>query len=119
MASKMRVEFVRLRDRDSSGIQNMQEYSNATPVTKTVSGTALTGAGRVTVPATVNGNTRFHARIISDVDIVVTIAPPGDDGTSYDATLTEEGGTLVPPNQPTLIPVEPGQLISAITAPYA
>lgn len=119
MASKMRVEFVRLRDKDSAGLQNALDYGNVAPVTKAVSGTALTGAGRVTCPATVNGYNKYHARIICDVDIVVTKAPAADAGTSYDATLTEEGGFLVPANQAVLMPVEAGWLLSAITGPYA
>lgn len=115
MASKMRVEFVRLRDRDSNGLGNIEDISNATPVTKAVNGTALTGAGRVTVPASVNGYTRFHARIISDVEILVTVAPAGDATTDYDAAVAEPGGIAIPANTPTLIPVTPGQLISAAT----
>ena len=115
MASKLRVEFVRLRSRDANGLQYMDSVSNAAPVTKAVSGTALTGAGRVTVPASVGGYTRFHARLCSDVECIVTVAPAGDATTDYDASAAEPGGIWVPANQPVLIPVEPGQLLSAAT----
>ncbi len=115
MASKMRVEFVRLYDRDSNGLQNMSRTNNATPVTKAVNGTALTGAGRVTCPASVAGATKYHARISSDVEVLVTVAPAGDAGTSYDASAAEPGGIWVPALTPVLIPVEAGQLLSAAT----
>lgn len=115
MASKMRVEFVRLRSRDASGLQNIVDLSDATPVTKAVTGTALTGAGRVTVPSSCNGYTQFHARIISDVELIVTIAPAGNADTAYDASITEPGGIAIPANTPTLVPVSAGQLISAAT----
>lgn len=117
--AKARIEFVRLRSKDSAGLQNALDYGNVAPVTKTISGTALTGAGRVTAPANVSGYTAFHARITADTDCVVTLAPAGDAGTSYDATLTEEGGFVVLANQPVFMPVTPGQLISIITGPWA
>lgn len=116
MASKLRVEFVRLRDKDSAGIQNVLDIlPGAAPVTKAINGTALTGAGRVTVPASLNGYTKFHARLCSDVECIVTVAPAGDAGTSYDAAVAEPGGVWVPALVPVLIPVEAGQLLSAIT----
>lgn len=120
MASKMRVEFVRLRTRNANGLQDMDQVSNAVPITKAVNGTALTGTGagatnRVLVPNLVGGQNRFHARIVSDVEILVTLAPAGDAGTSYDAAVGIAGGIAIPANTPTLIPVTPGQLISAAT----
>lgn len=115
MASKMRVEFVRLRDRDSNGPQNIEDFGDRAPVTKAVNGTALTGAGRVLVPDSVKGYTRFHARITSDVELIVSLAPAGDAGTSYDASVAQATGLHIPANTPTLIPVTPGQLISAAT----
>lgn len=115
MASKLRIEWVRLRNRDSNGIQNMDAVPNTTPVTKAINGTALTGAGRALVPASANGHTRFHARLCSDVECIVSVAPAGDAGTSYDASAAEETGVWVPANTPVLIPVTPGQLISAAT----
>lgn len=115
MASKLRVEFVRLREKNSAGVQNALDYSNAAPVTKAVNGTALTGAGRVTVPATVNGYTKFHARLVSDVECLVSVAPAGDAGTSYDVTAGRIGAVWVPALVPVLIPVEAGQLLSAAT----
>jgi membrane protein required for beta-lactamase induction len=115
MASKMRVEFVRLRSRDSNGTQNILSLPDHAPVTKAVTGTALTGAGRVTVPANVAGYTSFHARITSDVELVVSVAPAGDAGTTYDASAAQTAGFSIPANTPTLIPVTAGQLISAAT----
>lgn len=116
MASKLRVEFFRLRDKDSNGLQNaVLSAPLVAPVTKAVSGAALTGAGRVTVPANVGGYTKFHARLCSDVECIVTIAPAGDATTDYDASVAEPGGIWVPANTPVLIPVEAGQLISAAT----
>jgi hypothetical protein len=116
MASKLRVEFVRLRDADSNGIQNiMSVLPGVAPVTKAVNGTALTGAGRVTCPANVGGYTKFHARLCSDVECIVTVAPAGNDDTAYDASATEPGGIWVPADVPVLIPVEGGQLLSAAT----
>ena len=119
MASKLRVEFVRLRARDSNGVQNIQDVSDRPPVTVAVSGTALTGAGRVTCPASVNGQTRFHARLISDVEQIVTVAPPGDAGTSFNASVTAAGGIHVPANHPIFIPVIAGNLISSVTGSFA
>lgn len=115
MASKLRVEFVRLYDRDSNGLQNMSRSLGGTPVTKAVNGTALTGAGRVTCPASVGGATKYHARLCSDVECLVTIAPAGDATTDYDASAAEPGGIWVPALTPVLIPVEAGQLLSAAT----
>ncbi len=115
MASKMRVEFVRLYDRDSNGLQNKSRANVGTPVTKAVNGTALTGAGRVTVPATQDGMTKFHARISSDVEVLITIAPAGNADTAYDAAAAEPGGIWIPALTPVFIPVEAGQLISAAT----
>ena len=88
---------------------------NVAPVTKAVSGTALTGAGRVTVPANVGGFTSFHAKVQSDVECLISIAPAGDAGTTFDASAAEETGIWIPANTPTFIPVTPGQLISAAT----
>ena len=115
MASKLRVEFIRLRERDSNGIQNWQDVSDAAPVTKAVNGTALTGAGRVTCPATVNGHDKYHARLCSDVECIVTVAPAGNANTDYDASAAEPGGIWVPANVPVIIPVSAGQLLSAAT----
>jgi hypothetical protein len=115
VASKLRVEFVRLRKQDSQGIQNLATIPTAAPVTKAINGTALTGAGRVTVPANVGGFTNFHARLCSDVECIVSVAPAGDAGTSYDASAAEESGIWVPANVPVLIPVTPGMLLSAAT----
>ncbi len=115
MASKLRIEFIRLRDKDSAGPQNMYDIPNQAPVTKAINGTALTGAGRATVPATVNGFTKFHARLCSDVECIVSFAPSGDAGTSYDASAAEESGIWVPALTPVLVPVTPGMLISAAT----
>jgi hypothetical protein len=114
MATNFRVEFVRLRERNS-GLSDMYDNSNVAPVSKLLTGTALTGAGRVTVPANVNGYTRFHARIVSTVECTVSFAPAGDAGTTYDVTAGLAGGIQVPANTPTLVPVTPGQLISAAT----
>ncbi len=115
MATNFRVEFVRLRSRNANGLQDMDGVSVAVPVTKTLTGTALTGAGRVTVPANVGGYTRFHARIYSTVECLVTVAPAGDATTTYDAAVAAPGGIEIPANTPTFIPVSPGQLISAAT----
>lgn len=116
MASKLRVEFVRLYDKDANGLQAMSTSApKVAPVTKAVNGTALTGAGRVTVPANVGGYTKFHARLCSDVECIVTIAPAGDETTDYDASAAEPGGIWVPALTPVLIPVEAGQLLSAAT----
>ena len=119
MASKLRAEFIRLRERNSHDIQNAVDVSDQAPVTKAISGTALTGAGRITCPAKVNGMDRFHVRLISDVECVVTFAPKEDAGTSYDATLTEEGGIHIPANTPVLYPVSDSMLISAVTGTFA
>lgn len=115
MATNCRFEFVRLRSRDSQGLQNMADVGNRAAVQKNLTGTALTGAGRVTVPASVNGYTKFHMRVVSTVECTISIAPAGDAGTSYDVTATLAGGIQIPANTPTLIPVTPGQLISAAT----
>lgn len=115
MASKLRAEFVRLRNQDSNGPQNQFDVSDQVPVTKAVSATALTGAGRITVPATCNGYKRFHVRLVSDVECLVTFAPAGNADTAWDAAAGIKGGYAIPANQPTLIPVTPGQLISAAT----
>jgi hypothetical protein len=115
LAANARFEWVRLRSRDSNGQQNMVDNSDQTPVMKTISGTALTGAGRVTVPATCNGYTRFHLRYQATVESVLSFAPAGDAGTSYDATQTVKQGIQVPANTVVYIPVTPGQLISAAT----
>ena len=115
MASKLRVEFVRLRSRNSNGLQDAYVLPNVAPVTKAINGTPLTGAGRVTVPANVGGYTSFHAKVQSDVEFIISIAPAGDAGTTYDANAAEETGIWVPANTPTLIPVTPGQLLSAAT----
>lgn len=115
MASKLRVEWVRLRERDANGLQNLDNIPNVAPVTAAISGTALTGAGRITVPATANGNVRFHARICSDVECIVSFAPAGDAGTSFDASAAQPSGIWVPAATPTLVPVTPGMLISAAT----
>lgn len=115
MASKLRVEWWRLRDTEDGNTSNAFAIPGVAPVTKTVSGTALTGAGRVTVPANVAGYTRFHARLMSDVECIVSVAPAGDAGTTYDASATEETGIWVPANTPVFIPVTPGQLLSAAT----
>lgn len=115
MASKLRVEFVRLRSKDSNGVQNLLSIPDKAPVTKAITGTALTGAGRVTCPATVGGYTKFHARCMSDVECIVSVAPAGDAGTTYDAAVAEETGIWVPANTPVFIPVEAGMLLSAAT----
>lgn len=115
MATNARFEFVRLRGRDSNGLQNMEQVSDATPVVKLLSGTALTGAGRVTVPAKVNGYTRFHLKYFATVESLITVAPAGDAGTSYDAAVGAAGGIAVPANTVIFIPVTPGQLISGAT----
>ena len=115
MASKIRVEWVRLRSRNSNGLMDAQVLPNTAPVTKAVSGTALTGAGRITVPDNVGGYTAFHAKIQSDVECIVSVAPAGDAGTSYDASAAEETGIWIPANTPVFIPVTPGQLLSAAT----
>jgi hypothetical protein len=115
MASKLRVEFVRLRDADSNGIQNIMDLPDDAPVTVAVSGTALTGAGRITCPSNVNGYTKFHARCCSDVECIVSVAPAGDAGTSFNASAAQIKGIWVPANTPTLIPVQAGQLLSAAT----
>lgn len=116
MASKLRIEFLRLRQRNSEGPQNILDVSNVPPVTKAVTGVALTGAGRALCPATVNGQTSYHVRLISDVECIVSFAPPGDAGTSYDASAAEETGIWIPANGPgVLVPVVGGTLISAAT----
>lgn len=115
MASKLRVEFVRLRERDSNGLQALQSIPNVAPVTKAVTGTALTGAGRVLCPALANGMAKYHARLCSDVECIVSVAPAGDAGTTYDASAAEESGIWVPANTPILIPVGAGMLLSAAT----
>lgn len=115
MASKLRVEFLRLRQRNSEGPQNIQDIPNAAPVTKAITGTALTGAGRVTCPASVNGQTSYHARLMSDVECIVSFAPAGDAGTTYDAAIDEPTGIWVPANTPVLVPVTAGMLLSAAT----
>lgn len=115
MASKLRVEFVRLRDRDSNGVQNIYDLPDDAPVTKTINGTALTGAGRVLCPDNVAGYTKFHARCCSDVECIVSVAPAGDAGTSYDASAAQVKGIWVPALTPVFIPVEAGQLLSAAT----
>jgi len=117
--AKARVEFVRLRSRNSNGLMDLSILPNQAPVTKTISGTALTGAGRVTVPANVGGYTSFHARITADSECIVSFAPAGDAGTSYDAAVAEETGLHVPANSPQLFPVTPGQLISIVTGTFA
>lgn len=119
MASKLRAEFVRLRERNSNNIQNAVDVSDQDPVTKAVSVTALTGAGRITCPAKVNGMDRFHVRLISDVECLVTFAPKGDAGTSYDAAVAAAGGVHIPANQPVLYPVSDSMLISAVTGTFA
>lgn len=119
MASKLRVEFVRLREKNSNGQQNAVDYGNVAAQTVAVSGTALTGAGRVTCPATVNGYPTYHARLLSDVDVVVTLAPVADATTGYDATLTKAGGFLVLANKEFFLPIVGAQKISAITGPFA
>lgn len=115
MASKIRFEWVRLRNRNSNGLQDAQVLPNVAPVTKAVSGTALTGAGRVTVPANAGGFTSFHAKVQSDVECLISIAPAGDAGTGYDASAAEETGIWIPANTAVFVPVTPGQLISAAT----
>lgn len=115
MASKLRVEFLRLRARDSNGEQNIQDIPDQAPVTAAVNGTALTGAGRITCPATVNGHTQYHARLCSDVECIVSFAPAGDAGTSYDAAANEPTSIWVPALKPVLVPVSAGMLISAAT----
>ena len=115
MASKLRVEWVRLESKDANGLQALQAVPNTAPVTKAITGTALTGAGRITVPASASGYGRFHARFCSDVECLVSFAPAGDAGTTYDAAAAEETGIWIPANTPVLVPVTPGQLISAAT----
>jgi hypothetical protein len=115
LATNARIEFVRLRAQDSNGLQNAYDVGDRAPVTKTLTGTALTGAGRVTVPASVNGYTRFHARINATVETIWSIAPAGDAGTSYDVTAALAGAISIPANTPTIIPVKPGQLLSGAT----
>lgn len=115
MASKMRVEFVRLRGRDSNGLQNLFALPDTAPVTKAVTGAALTGAGRVTCPANVAGYTSYHARITSDVELVVSVAPVGDAGTTFDASAAQMKGFNIPANTPTFVPITGAQLISAAT----
>lgn len=115
MATNARFEWVRLRSRDSNGLQNMMDVGNVAPVVKNLSGTALTGAGRVTVPAAVNGYTRFHCKYHATVESLVTIAPAGDAGTSYDAAVGIAGGIAIPANTIVFFPVTPGQLLSAAT----
>lgn len=115
MASKIRVEFVRLRDKDSNGLQNMSGLPDDAPVTKAVSGTALTGAGRITCPANVGGYSSFHAKVQSDVECIVSVAPAGDAGTTYDASAAQVTGIWVPALTPVYIPVTAGQLLSAAT----
>lgn len=115
MVTNARFEWVRLRAKDSNGLQNAFDVGDKAPVTKTLTGTALTGAGRVTVPATVNGFTRFHLRYQATVESTLSFAPAGDAGTSYDVTAALAGGIQVPANTPVFIPVTPGQLISAAT----
>lgn len=115
MAVNFRVEFVRLRSRNANGLQDMDSVGNVAPVHKTLTGTALTGAGRITVPGNVNGYTRFHARIVTTVECVVSVAPAGDAGTSFDATQVGAGGISIPANSEKFIPVSPGQLLSAAT----
>lgn len=115
MASKLRCEFIRLRDKNSADTQNAYDVPNQAPVTKAVNGTALTGAGRATVPANVNGFTKFHVRLCSDVECLVSFAPAGDAGTSYDASAAQAAGIWVPALKPVLYPVTAGMLISAAT----
>lgn len=115
MATNFRVEFIRLRDRNSLGLQNMFDVGNVAPVTKTLTGTALTGAGRVLAPSVVNGFPRFHARINATVECIISIAPKGDAGTSFDVTAALAGGISIPANTPTFIYLTDGQLISAAT----
>lgn len=115
MASKLRVEFLRLRERDSNGVQNLLSVSDQAPVTKAINGTALTGAGRITCPATVNGHTKYHVRLCSDVECIVSFAPPGDAGTTYDAAVDEPTGIWVPASVPVLVEVTGGTLLSAVT----
>lgn len=119
MASKLRVEFVRIRARDSNGLQNLQDVSDRAPVTVAVSGAALTGAGRVTCPASVNGSPSYHARVTCDVECIVTRAPKGDAGTSFNASVGAIGGIHIPANHPIFIPVTDGNLLSAITGTFA
>ena len=115
MVANFRVEWVRLRSKDSNGSQNMYDVGNVAPVMKTLTGTALTGAGRITAPGNVNGYTAFHARIIATAECLVSIAPAGDAGTSYDASQLVAGGIQIPANTEKFIPMKPGQLISAAT----
>jgi hypothetical protein len=116
LATNARFEFVRLRSKGSSpGLQDMWDVGNVAAVQKALTGTALTGAGRVTVPASVNGYTKFHLRYQATVESTISFAPAGDAGTSYDVTALLAGGIQVPANTPVLIPVTPGQLISAAT----
>lgn len=117
MATNARIEFVRLRAKDSNGLQNLDlgGWGDRAPVTKTISGTALTGAGRVTAPASVNGYTSFHARINCTVESIWSKAPAGDAGTSYDVTAALAGAIAIPANTPTLIPLKPGELLSGAT----
>lgn len=117
MTTNLRVEFVRLRSRDSNGLQNadVSGLGNVAPVTKTITGTALTAGGRVSCPANVNGFTSYHARITATVECIVSLAPVADAGTSYDAAAALAGGIYIPANTPTLIPVKGAQLLSAAT----
>jgi hypothetical protein len=117
LTTNLRCEFIHLRTRDSNGIQNadVAGLGNVAPVTKTITGTALTGAGRITCPASVSGNTAYHARITATVECIVSLAPVADAGTSYDAAVALAGGIYIPANTPTLIPIKGAQLISAAT----
>lgn len=114
MASKLRMEFLRLRTQDA-GMGDLHAIPDATPVTKAINGTALTGAGRATVPTKANGYTKFHVRLCSDVECLVSFAPAGDAGTSYDASAVQAACVWVPALNPVMVPVTPGMLISAAT----
>lgn len=116
MATNARFEWVRLRSRDSNGLQNaIDGPGNVAPVVKLLSGTALTAGGRVTVPANVNGYTRFHLKYHATVESLISFAPAGDAGTSFDAAVGLAGSIAIPANTIVFIPVTPGQLISGAT----
>jgi hypothetical protein len=117
LTTNARVEFIHLRARDSNGLQNadVAGWGDKVAVNKTISGTALTGAGRVLCPTTVNGAIKFHARINCTVESIWTRAPAGDAGTSYDAAVGIAGAISIPANTPTLLPVSSAELLSGAT----
>ncbi len=117
MATNARFEFVRLRNRDSNGLQNLDNsgWGSQVSVNKNLTGTALTGAGRVTAPANVNGYTSFHLKYHATVESLISKAPAGDAGTSYDAALNLAGCLAIPANTIVFLPCKAGELFSAAT----